>query len=149
MTSEENLINRMRNRKRRICIICGLILIIGISLIFTSKSIENGIKAIETNKPSIPPEDQIDEALLVKKIPGLFSAYAELSIVNSIHLINISKLYAFAVFQACLLGILISWLIIELTIDRNRLTISMWERLNNLESLMEKSGKSGNVHKKM
>ncbi|MBI3986826.1 MAG: hypothetical protein HY343_07905 [Lentisphaerae bacterium] len=128
MISEQKMIEQMQKRKIRIIALCFVIPLYGVLLGLAIAAYQ---KATHVISPVLPYTFNI--ANLEQQLPDLLSTYANLSIAAS-------RMYALGLMAACILGIFIGLLIVEIrgqTYDR--LIVSMWKRLEKLEKDVRQS----------
>jgi ABC-type phosphate transport system permease subunit len=123
--SEEKMIEKMKKRKTKIVGLCITIVMSCVILVIGGIVIEKSLDRIEDN-------DYWAEAVVeTQNVP---EAWAQLFSSCAMLAFGTSKIYVAIMVVACALGVMAAQLFAELTgLGRQRIIVSMWERLERLE----------------
>jgi hypothetical protein len=133
MDFESILEDRIARRKKKTILLIVIFLGICISLYFTIgmiNKLENDIKNSSSRFPIEINDSNVNSA---KGLTTLISASIELSMINALGSISLSKLYLFAVFQSIILGTLIVNFISMLSIDNDQILLELIKRIKTVE----------------
>lgn len=134
MASEEKIINNLKNRRKRIIVLGLLLLFLGVGLSYGVITTNRMLNILENYVPNSSKIQIKNPDLFVKKLPGLFEAYAKLSQNMAITSFHVSKMYMNTLVLAVSFGAIISLFIIQIIgNDKDKLIISMWEKINKKE----------------
>ena len=134
MISEEDLVKSIKNRKRRIVFLSCSIIVSGI-IVTCSLYFSNKILSVIENGVYKPPQlANINEDILVEKLPEMFRIYTELAQSLTLSSFHASRIYSAAIIFSIIGGLLISQLINELLgSNKDRIIVTLWEKLKKIE----------------
>jgi hypothetical protein len=130
--SEERMIEKMKKRKTKIVGLCIIIVMSCVILVIGGIVIEKGLDRIKDS-------DYWTEAVVnTQNVP---EAWAQLFSSCAMLAFGTSKIYVMIMVMACVLGVMGVQLFAEFTgLGRQRLIVSMWERLERLEKAEQEEG---------